>query len=92
MPISDKPIKIEITYSNLETSKLGVKAGDIFTAFREYYPIVRTYENNGKIEKKIVRKMKQACWFKVDGVDCVAYKCQHDEDARMLVTTCKIIE
>ena len=88
MPISTKPITIEITYSNSETQKLGVKIGDQFTAYREYYPVAKKTGN----ETKIIRKLKQQCWFKVDYVyDCVAYKCQHDDDVIMPVTTCKII-
>ena len=35
--ITKKPVKIEITYSNAETSKLGVKAGDQFEALQEVY-------------------------------------------------------
>lgn len=87
MPISEKPITIEITYSNGETQKLGVKIGDRFTAYREYYPVARKIEN----ETKIIRKLKQQCWFKIGDIDCVAYKCQHDDDVVMPVTTCKII-
>ncbi len=74
--ITKKPVKIEITYSNAETSKLGVKAGDQFEALQEVYKGIP----------------KQTCWFTIDNHDCVAYNCQHDEDAQILVTTCKILK
>lgn len=92
MPISNKPITIEITYSNSETQKLGVKIGDQFTAFREYYLKPKSTIVDGKIEYKMVRVLKQQCWFKINDVDCVAYKCQHDDDVMMPVTTCKIVK
>lgn len=91
MPISEKPITIEITYSNKETQKLGVNVGDRFTAYREYYLKAKKIDVEGKIETKIIRKLKQQCWFKVGDIDCVAYKCQHDDDVMLPVTTCKII-
>lgn len=74
--LTKQPVKIEITFSNAETSKLGVKVGDKFDAFQEY----------------LDGKPKQTCWFTVGKVDCVAYNCQHDEDALILVTTCKILK
>jgi len=74
--ITKQSVKIEITYSNSETSKLGVKIGDQFEAVQELL--------NGK--------PKQTCWFSVNNQDCVAYNCQHDEDAQILVTTCKILK
>lgn len=92
MPISTKPTKIEITYSNIETQKLGIKVGDQFTAYREYYFKLKTVIVDGKPEFKKVRVLKQNCWFQKDGIDCIAYKCQHDEDAMMPVTTCKIVK
>lgn len=92
MPISNIPITIEITYSNAETQKLGVKIGDRFTAYREYYLKAKKFLSvEGKNKIPIVRVMKQQCWFKVGDTDCLAYKCQHDEDAMILVTTCKLV-
>jgi hypothetical protein len=90
MPLSKKTFQIEITYSNSETAKLGVKVGDRFEAYREYYE----KPTNRIIDKKntIVHVLKQQCWFKVGDVDCVAYKCEHDEDAMLLVTTCKLVK
>ncbi|MBN8565259.1 MAG: hypothetical protein J0M25_00805 [Flavobacteriales bacterium] len=74
--ITYKSVKIEITYSNSETERLGVKVGDKFEASQEYL--------NGK--------PKMQCWFNVNGTDCVAYACQHDEDAQIKITTCKILK
>jgi hypothetical protein len=74
--ITLKSVKIEITYSNSETSRLGVKVGDKFEASQEY----------------LDGKPKMQCWFNVDGTDCVAYSCQHDEDAQIKITTCKILK
>lgn len=92
MPLSTKPIIIEITYSNAETQKLGVKIGDQFTAYREYYTKLKLTPYPNEIQSKVVRVMKQQCWFKVGDMDCVAYKCQHDDDVMMPVTTCKIVK
>lgn len=92
MPLDNKTTKIEITYSNLETSKLGVKVGDQFEATREYYMKGKSVIVDGKLDIKMVRVFKQQCWFTIDGIECVAYKCQHDEDAVLLVTTCKLIK
>lgn len=92
MPLSIKPIKIEITYSNSETSKLGVKKGDVVEAYREYYMKSKWISFDGKPEMKIVKVWKQQCWFEIDGVKCVAYKCQHDDDAMLPVTTCKLVK
>lgn len=92
MPISDKPIKIEITYSNSETSKLGLKVGQVKVAHREYYIKAKNIMVDGKPEVKLVKVWKQQCWFEIDGVSCVAYKCQHDDDVMLPVTTCKIIK
>lgn len=92
MPLSSKPITIEITYSNSETKKLGVKEGDQFQAFREYYLRNKSVIIDGALQYKPVRVLKQQCWFEVNGVQCVAYKCQHDEDVMIPVTTCKIVK
>lgn len=92
MPLNNKTTKIEITYSNAETQKLGVKIGDQFEATREYYLKTKTIDVNGILIKKRIKVLKQQCWFQVDGVDCVAYKCQHDDDAILYVTTCKLVK
>lgn len=71
------PVKIQITYSNTETQRLGVKEGDVFDAENETF--------NGK--------PKLQCWFKAkNGKSCIAYNCQHDEDELIKVTTCKILK
>lgn len=92
MPLNNKTTKIEITYSNAETQKLGVKIGDQFEATREYYIKPKTVEINGILETKMIKVFKQQCWFEVNGVQCVAYKCQHDDDAILYVTTCKLVK
>ena len=69
-----KPVKIEITYSNSETRKLGIKEGDIFDAEQEYF-------ND---------KPKYSFFFSKNGENCVAYDVKHDEEAMLMVTTCKI--
>ncbi|MBC5835784.1 hypothetical protein G6N05_05240 [Flavobacterium sp. F372] len=69
-----KPVKIEITYSNSETRKLGINEGDVFDAEQEFL--------NGK--------PKLSFYFTKDGKRCVAYDVKHDEEAMIMVTTCKI--
>ena len=69
-----KPVKIEITYSNSETRKLGINEGDVFEAEQEFL--------NGK--------PKWSFYFTKDGESCVAYDVKHDEEAMIMVATCKI--
>lgn len=72
-----EPVTIEIVYSNSETRKSGVQEGQIFKARQEYY--------KGKPQSKF--------WFEAkDGTDCIAYDVQHDDDAFLPVTTCKVVE
>lgn len=74
--ISSVLVKIEITYSSPESQKLGIRVGDQFEAYQDYF--------NGK--------PKQTCWFTINDVEQHAFACQHDEDAQILVTTCKILK
>lgn len=70
-----KDVKIEILYSNIETRKIGIKEGDVFEGKQEFL--------NGKPKSNI--------HFTHEDNDCVAYDAQHDEDAYILVTTCRIV-
>ena len=72
-----KTVKIEITYSNVETRKEGVFEGDIYDGQQEFY--------KGKPKSSVQFKSKS-------GADCIAYDVQHDDDLYVAVTTCKILD
>jgi hypothetical protein len=71
-----EPVTIEIVYSNSETRKCGIKEGDIIRARQEYYK----------------GNPRSTFFFEKDGNNCVAYDTMHDEDAYILVTTCKVVK
>lgn len=95
MPLDNTPVRIEIITLSKEHSKLGLEIGNLFDAFAEFNIVERTFFlGTGDCGSKTTKEKRYSNRYHFDfnKSPIVAYKCDHDEDAVILVTTCKLVK